>query len=141
MTVRPMTLNDVEKVARLGQMMPESSLTANDLFWQEKELRAWVEGGRDTLLVAEADGTIIGFLLSFFHEPTKRAELENLFVAPEHRKQGVGRVLMETFIDTVKKRGAHDLYFVVRRNNENAVRFYRKFFIEGFEFVGFGTEF
>jgi ribosomal protein S18 acetylase RimI-like enzyme len=64
----------------------------------------------------------IGFVLGFI--PTERvsAYVHYLFVDEAYRQQGIGRRLMESFIDAVYKFGAKEVVLFTRQ----AVNFYQK---------------
>jgi ribosomal-protein-alanine N-acetyltransferase len=55
------------------------------------------------------------------------AEVVSIAVAPEHRRAGAGRALMERLLDEVGTRGARTLELLVRIDNTAGIRFYRSF--------------
>lgn len=71
--------------------------------------------------VAERDGRVIGFSTSVLHDSTWTATpgcyLEDLFVDPGHRGQGVGRRLLEDLVSLAKERGWSRLYWHTRDDN------------------------
>ena len=72
------------------------------------------------LLVAAAGSTIVGFLVTRTLAPGE-SEILNLAVAPECRRRGVARALIETWI-----RGIHgDIFLEVRASNQTAQKFYK----------------
>jgi GNAT superfamily N-acetyltransferase len=58
--------------------------------------------------------------------PVRRAHLENLVVAPTHRRQGCGRALVEAAAAWARRRGAVELVLTVWAGNEDAERFYER---------------
>lgn len=46
------------------------------------------------IIVAEASGAIVGFATILRHKGAARAELEDLFVAPEAWRRGIGKLLL-----------------------------------------------
>jgi N-acetylglutamate synthase-like GNAT family acetyltransferase len=56
-----------------------------------------------TVLVAENEGHILGFGAISFHE-NYTAEIEHLWVAPAHMRQGVGKELMSALLAEAKKK-------------------------------------
>lgn len=58
---------------------------------------------RGEVLVAEADGRTVGFVVIFIGE--REAELDGLFVEPEHWRQGVGAALVDVATHEARKRG------------------------------------
>lgn len=54
----------------------------------------------------------------------KTGELENMYIVPTARKQGVGRALMEKVKIWLKSKGVERLYVSAYTNNTNAIAFY-----------------
>jgi ribosomal protein S18 acetylase RimI-like enzyme len=61
------------------------------------------------------------------------AQLISMWVAPTHRRLGVGRLLVEEVIRWARSRGALRLQLMVTGRNESAIRFYERL---GFAFTG-----
>lgn len=81
--------------------------------------------------IAEVDARVGGFSVSVLHESSWTISpicyLEDLFVDPAVRGEGVGRALIQDLIDLGRARGWSQLYWVTRANNEAARRLYDKF--------------
>jgi len=80
--------------------------------------------------VAETDGKIIGYLVGWVwikrpYRPVKTAELENMFVAPEFRSQGVGSALVKEFISWCKKRKVKSVEVWAQNKNIRGKKFYQ----------------
>ena len=119
--------------------------------WEEKDIAAiadienksfadpWTEGMLlDTLrfpvyhtFLAEDGGQVCGYgcLILLFED----AELANIAVAPTHRGQGVGKLLMEKMHDYAKTFGAERMLLEVRVSNASAIGLYKKY---GYERYG-----
>jgi GNAT superfamily N-acetyltransferase len=71
--------------------------------------------------LAENHGDIIGFTVSVLHEGTWTTEpicyLEDLFVEPSSRRQGVGRILIQDLVDRARVRRWSRLYWHTRAGN------------------------
>lgn len=71
--------------------------------------------------VAVRGGRVVGFSISILHEGTWVVEpicyLEDLFVDPACRGQGIGRMLIEDLMALGKACGWSKLYWHTRRNN------------------------
>jgi GNAT superfamily N-acetyltransferase len=80
-------------------------------------------------MFAEQDSTPVGFALWFymFSTFTGRASLfvEDVFVLPEHRGQGVGRSLFAALAQRAVQEGCVRMEWTVLNWNETARRFYR----------------
>jgi ribosomal protein S18 acetylase RimI-like enzyme len=59
------------------------------------------------------------------NDPT-RAQLISMWTAPAHRRQGVGRMLVEGVVAWARARGARTLLLMVTSINEPAMRFYER---------------
>lgn len=79
-------------------------------------------------LIAEADGKIAGMALCFFKYSTWGSHtglyLEDLFVQPEFRSQGVAHALMGRSAKIALERGCGRFHWVVHQDNARAIRFY-----------------
>jgi GNAT superfamily N-acetyltransferase len=78
--------------------------------------------------VAEDNGAVVGFANCVMHEGTWASRpicyLEDLFVDPGVRGQGVGRLLIQDLIALGKSRGWEYLYWHTQAGNATARRLY-----------------
>jgi len=82
-------------------------------------------------LVAENDtGNVVGFTQCVIHLNTWTEHpicyLEDLFVAPDHRKAGVGRQLIEAVGEKAKAENWGRLYWMTKQDNQTARSLYDK---------------
>ena len=81
-------------------------------------------------LVAERAGTLVAFALFFTNFSTFLAQpglyLEDLYVRPEARGQGIGEALLTRLARLAVERGYGRFEWSVLDWNENAIRFYEK---------------
>ena len=82
------------------------------------------------LLARDGDGAI-GHLVGRLHRgnslhPVAVAELESIYVYPDHRGRGVGNRLVDAFADWAAARGAGRLSVTAYAANEGALRFYAR---------------
>ncbi len=80
-------------------------------------------------LIAEDDGVAVGFALFFQNYSTWRGKpglfLEDLFVAPEYRRKGIGRALFRRLAAISAQRGYGRMEWSVLNWNTPAHQFYR----------------
>jgi ribosomal protein S18 acetylase RimI-like enzyme len=90
--------------------------------------RAWELG-----LVAEQDGTIVGFAAWTHQRWNRRAELWHLYVAPAARGHGIGRVLIDAVAAAAREAGMRCVWLETSNLAYPAIRFYQRL---GFELCG-----
>jgi GNAT superfamily N-acetyltransferase len=94
-------------------------------------------------LVAEKEGSLLGFTHFLFHRNTNRVEpvcyLEDLFTAEAARGHGVGRALIEGVYERAKAGGVTRVYWLTQEGNATARRLYDKV-AEKSDFVVYGKE-
>lgn len=115
-----MTLDDVEVVHGLGSSLKEFS-TQSGSFWSQEQLACWCTSSNDVTLVAENNGTVVGFSLYAVHTPTKKVTWENLYVDPAGRGLGVGSALIHEGHKRLKEKGY--TYVALQNNNEDQEKF------------------
>jgi ribosomal-protein-alanine N-acetyltransferase len=79
----------------------------------------------------ERDGAMIGYLIGWLGAGA--GHIGNLAVAPEHRRRGYARRLLEEFLDRARERGAKSLTLEVRATNTAAQALYAAY---GFRLAG-----
>ena len=81
-------------------------------------------------IAAEVAGEMVGFALFFTNYSTFLTKsgiyLEDLFVLPEYRQQGIGKALINYLIELAQNRGAGRLEWSVLDWNLPAIAFYEK---------------
>jgi len=81
-------------------------------------------------IIAEVDGTAVGFALWFRNFSTFLAKpglyLEDLFVLPEYRGAGVGKALLLYLVNLATERGYGRVEWSVLDWNAPAIGFYKK---------------
>jgi len=97
---------------------------ARPVGWWESRL-AGLDDELDLALLAEADGEPAGLAWGRI-EPHARhtAAVYQMWVAPEHRRSGAGRRLLEGVIDWAKQRGVNSICLEVTIGNDPARHLY-----------------
>ena len=89
-----------------------------------------------THLVAEKSGKVIGNLLAY--TAADEVEIARISVLKEERKQGSGKLLLDTLKQTGQEQKAEKILLDVRRSNAAARAFYEKY---GFKEDGIRPDF
>jgi GNAT superfamily N-acetyltransferase len=80
-------------------------------------------------LVAEEEGLIVGFSLYYISYSTWKGRclyLEDFFVLPDKRRDGIGQILFDQTVSIAVKLGVKRMDWQVLEWNEPALNFYRK---------------
>ena len=91
-------------------------------------LPAYVGDPSQRLLVAIADGVVIGQIKSVLHRHPEKAPgmfIEELGVATDHRRQGIATALMKAAIALARDMGCAELWLATEPENEAANAFYK----------------
>ena len=124
MKIRRMVPEDAEAVARIEADSFSMPWTVNGFLTALER--------RDTIFyVAEKMGEILGYV--GFYISIDEADITNIAVEKDFRRQGIGRLLMETVIDTCTRKDVQMLGLEVRAGNEPAKALYTEL---GFRAVG-----
>ncbi|MFH2124617.1 MAG: GNAT family N-acetyltransferase [Pseudomonadota bacterium] len=96
---------------------------------QRRGLALMIENDRGCVLVAEAEGRVVGMcsgqLLVSTAEGALSLLVEDVVVDAQWRRRGVGRLLMETISDWGRVKKVSRLQLLADRNNKPALDFYR----------------
>jgi ribosomal-protein-alanine acetyltransferase len=119
---RPLTESDLEAVAALER-------EAHAAPWTAGNFRDALAAGYG-MAVGVAGGAVVAYGVLLF--APGEVQLLNLTVAPGARRQGIGRALLQRFLDDARARGAEQCFLEVRVTNEAAIALYMQ---EGFAAV------
>lgn len=130
--IRPATRGDLPALVRLLAML--FSIEADfrpDAARQRRGLLCMLAdpAGR-VVLVAGRDGAVVGMvtgqLVVSTAEGGPAALVEDMVVAPEQRRQGIGAALLRALEAWALERGARRLQLLADRHNAPALRFYER---------------
>ena len=127
--VRRAAAADAARVAPLFDAYRRFYGLASDLVLSRRYLTERLERGESVVLLAEAPGgAALGFVQMYPIFSSLRAArvfvLYDLFVAPEARRHGVARRLMQAAVDEARAAGAAALSLQTARTNVAAQRLY-----------------
>jgi GNAT superfamily N-acetyltransferase len=127
-TIRRATLDDLEAIALLFDGYRRFYEQPADLQGARRFVRARLEKGDSVLLAAERGRQLVGFTQlypSFSSMSMKRLWILNdLFVAPDHRRGGVGAALMKAAEAFTREGGARGLVLATQKTNAPAKALY-----------------
>lgn len=124
MIIRKMNQNDVPAIAELERQCFTDP-------WSENSIASEVDNPLSYWLVAEDDGRIAGYVGS--QSVLDTADMMNLAVSPDYRRQGIGQALVNALADHLRQKNVIALLLEVRVSNEPAIALYQKL---GFVQVG-----
>jgi ribosomal protein S18 acetylase RimI-like enzyme len=110
--------------------LKESAFTAEQ--WDARA--ANLDGERRVGYLAFDGDQYCGIALCFLlEEDSLKADLISMWVAPEYRKAGVGRLLVDAIVGWAGDRGVQSLQLMVTSCNDAAIEFYKRL---GFSMTG-----
>ena len=130
--IRAGELADVPLIAELIRGLARYEKLEHEVVMTEEKLTSSLFGDHRyaETIIAEDDGEPVGFALFFHNYSTFLAQpgiyLEDLFVLPEKRGAGVGRLLLERLAQLAVERGCGRLEWAVLDWNVDAIRFYER---------------
>ncbi|MGN0804588.1 MAG: ribosomal protein S18-alanine N-acetyltransferase [Candidatus Coproplasma sp.] len=116
MTIRNCKFEDILSISELEKLC----FKGED--WSYKTLVSLFENPNYTMLVAEEGGEVIGY--GCICVVCENCDLENVLVAEEYRRSGIGKTLMNALIQNAEERGAEKIFLEVRVSNAPAMRMY-----------------
>lgn len=137
-------LDDVESLWRamheyhaevVGEASEVAPLRRAEDSWKRRrsEFERWMGAGEAWLLIAEREGSPVGFAFVRicesdwgFETDERMGELEALSVEPELRRWGIGSLLMEEVEQRLAAAGVDFIGLSVVAGNEDALRLYRR---------------
>ena len=132
LSIRPATIEDaplllllIRELAEYDRLSQETSIIEDDIirdaFGPVPKFRA---------VIAEWDGRPAGYAVFFEFYSTFQGRtglfLDDLYVRPPHRKQGIGRALLAHVARIAWQEGYFCMRWEVLNWNESAIEFYRK---------------
>lgn len=130
--IRPATIAEIPVILQLVRGIAEYERLSHEVVATEESLRESLFGARPAAEVAigYAGTEPAGFAVYFHNYSTFLGRaglyLEDIFVKPEWRRQGLGRQLLAHVAEVAVFRGCVRLEWAVLDWNEPAIRFYEK---------------
>jgi GNAT superfamily N-acetyltransferase len=131
-TIRPATAHEAPVILGFIQQLAKYERLEHEVVATAEDLQRTLFGPRpyaEVVLACEG-GTPVGFALFFHNFSTFKGRpglyLEDLFVLPEARRRGIGRLLLAWLARTAIERGCARLEWAVLDWNEPSIQFYHR---------------
>ena len=119
---------DAREIAEMSRDLIEQGLTWS---WTPARVQHFISGSESSVVVARRERHIAAFAI--MHVGDDVAHLNLLAVAPEHRRQGLGRRLVDWLTATAIEAGVFRINLELRKCNDAARTFYERM---GFDRLG-----
>ncbi|UCZ53454.1 GNAT family N-acetyltransferase [Bacillus shivajii] len=119
-------------VYRLTQTDTEKAMKVVELFFNRNasipQIELFLSGKNNYLLTYEDKHKLVGFAYGYelqrFDGRKNMMYMHQVEVLPEHRKQGIGKKLMKSFIEICKQNDCERLFLITNKSNVPAVTLY-----------------
>ena len=125
--LRPARLRDLD-----GLIALERAVFNTDIL-SRRSFRRFIADRSATVIVAEADGKLAGYVLVLYPPRSKLARLYSIAVAPHIGRRGVGPLLLAAAEQAAMRRGRRAMRLEVHEHNARAIARYEK---TGYELFG-----
>lgn len=126
-TIRLMTENDLNAILKIDEKILQSS---RHEYYQLKFERLFTSSDyMPTSFVAENDGAVVGFLMGELYMGEfgiyqEWASLDTIGVDPSYQHKGVGKKLMDEFIDHLRQIGVNKINTLVDWNDSRLIQYF-----------------
>jgi ribosomal-protein-alanine acetyltransferase len=117
--IRGFRLTDLGEILRIEKL----AFLQDAYDWTEFTRLYWI--GRDTFLVAQVERHLAGYVAGLMDGD--EGYIASLAVAPDNRRQGIGRAMLDALKHKFVTGGALRMALHVRANNEPAIALYQQF--------------
>jgi len=96
--------------------------------WSQDQFTTSIENNNNLCYCLSFNGKTIGYLIAMLAGET--ADILNIGIDPNFKRQGYGTALLNHLIEELKKRHISEILLEVRAGNKSAILFYKR---QGFE--------
>lgn len=152
MPIRDATTDDIDAIQRVAHssweadypdiLSRESIREGVDDWYTEALIRDSIIWSQALMLVAERDGSVVGFAHATFEPDERTGTILRVYVDPDHRGAGIGSDLLTETRDRLFGQGVEHISAMVLAANDVGNEFYQAFSFEqtATEPVTIGTE-
>jgi len=112
--IKPMIIEDYDVIINLWKNTPGVGLSGNDD--SKESIKAFLEKNPTTCFVVVCKNEIIGTIMA--GNDGRRGHIYHLMVKPEHRKNGLGKKLLDKAEKALKKEGIRKIFLVAFKKNK-----------------------
>ncbi|MCB4203979.1 GNAT family N-acetyltransferase [Deferribacterales bacterium Es71-Z0220] len=126
---RGIKLQDLAEIYSLGEKVFTLQKYPNLYrIWDESEVTEFFVNNRESCFVAECEGKIVGFILSYVVNKARirYGYLVWLCVDSDYEAKGVASQLFDEFKTYMKDKGIKNLFVDVEKSNQRALNFFRR---------------
>lgn len=128
--IRKGTVEDIPGVYSLVEELAVYEKAPDEVVTTPEEYVELLEDGLFELIVAEAEGEIVGMALYYFTFSTwkgKMLYLEDFVVRQNQRGKGIGQAVFDAVVEEARRTNCAMMKWQVLDWNEPAIRFYDKY--------------
>ena len=123
--MRIATVDDTNAIHKLGENVSEFSVSNKTVnFWPKNILVRALASDDVTVLVAQAEQDLVGFIIASYSQGLRKATIENIFVTLEHRGEGVGGALLAELLQRLAEQGCEYAATSIPGDADGALRIY-----------------
>ncbi len=137
--IRKIKLEDAPAISRI-----QASITNTPAFIDFQQVLERQAHEEDASLVAELDGEIAGYMISYIvfggFGLEKSAWIATLGVHPKFMGQGIGKKLAEEILEVYRKEGIHDIFTSVLWDSVDLLSFFKTLGFDRSNFINLKKE-
>ena len=138
--IRKIKAEDASDISQIQSAITKSSPTIDFRQIIEQQVRK----DEDVSFVAEVDGRVVGFMISYIvfggFGLEKGAWIATLGVAPKFMGQGIGKRLAEEILEVYRKKGINDIFTSVRWDSVDLLSFFKTLGFDRSSFINLRKE-
>jgi len=123
--IRKVEIKDSDAISRIQDVITKSSSSIDF----QRILEDHVTKGDDASYVAEKDGKVVGYMISYIvlggFGVEKSAWIATLGVDPKFMGQGIGKKLAEEIFQVYREKGIQDIFTSVRWDSADLLSFFK----------------
>ena len=124
MKIRTAKKEDVQEVWNIGNNVSEFKTAENVVvFWPKEILENCINKEDIIFYIVEEEEKIVGFSIVNLNKSLGKAEIENIYVLPEYRKNKIGTAILDRILQELKNRKFNNVNCLA----DEATEFYKKY--------------